>query len=107
MRAPSIASAASFHGITVMRVLSIVAIVGLVNVGAVRTARLSGPSGGARFQPRTCRALLGRFDPLGRSAVSEGALAGVSAAMLRGGDTPLPRARGMADLEQPASAIAQ
>jgi len=89
-----------------MRVLSFVAIFGSTIVGGVqtangRTAPVAHPSNGGPS------ALLKRLDSLSRSAVSDGPLASVSVAVLRGGDTLLLRAYGMADLERRAPAVVQ
>ena len=50
-------------------------------------------------------AILKRLDSLSRSAVSDGPLASVAVAVLRGGDTLLLRAYGMADLERRVPAL--
>jgi D-alanyl-D-alanine carboxypeptidase len=87
-----------------MRVLSI-AMLGCVTIfGAARTA--AGQTARAAAPPnRGGTALSRRLDSLARSAVSEGPLTSVSAAVLRGNDTLLLRAYGMADLEQRAPAV--
>jgi len=87
-----------------MRLLSIVAIVVLANVGAMQIARSqAAPTVRASSDGRA--ALVGRLDSLARSAVSDGPLASVSVAVLRGCDTLLLRAYGMADIEQQAPAV--
>jgi D-alanyl-D-alanine carboxypeptidase len=87
-----------------MRVLSILVLGWLTMFGAAQTARSQSlpaahPSNSGRA------ALLRRLDSLARSAVSDGPLASVSVAVLRGSDTLLLRAYGMADLEQRAAAV--
>lgn len=100
------AFAASLQGITHVRVLAIMATVGLMNFGAVQTASSQDPP--AAHAPSHGRAaLLVRLESLTRSAVSEGPLVRSSLALLRGGDTRLLRAYGMADREQRAPAVAQ
>jgi D-alanyl-D-alanine carboxypeptidase len=80
-----------------MRVLSILILGWLTMFGGAQTAN---------SQSRSDRApLLTRLDSLARSAVSDGPLASVSLAVLRGRDTLLLRAYGMADLEQRAPAL--
>jgi D-alanyl-D-alanine carboxypeptidase len=88
-----------------MRVLSIPTLVCLAMFGGVRSANSQAapaarPSSGGRS------ALVQRLDALARSAVADGPLASVSVAVLRGRDTLLLRAYGMADLERPAPAVA-
>lgn len=102
--ANAIVSAPPLHGVTQMRVQSILAMVSLAIFSGAQTANsrtppVARPSNGA---PST---LLKRLDSLARSAVSDGPLASVSVAVLRSSDTLLLRAYGMADLEQRAPAV--
>jgi D-alanyl-D-alanine carboxypeptidase len=91
-----------------MRVLSILALLCSAIVTGAQTA-------GSQTRPASNRshggqaALSGRLDSLARAAVTDGPLASVSVAVLRGDDTLLYRAYGMADLEQraPASTTSQ
>jgi D-alanyl-D-alanine carboxypeptidase len=88
-----------------MRVLSMLVLVSLAMVGGVQGAGGQAPHE-AHPSARGPATILKRLDSLSRSAVSNGPLASVAVAMLRGGDTLLLRAYGMADLEQQTPAVA-
>ena len=87
-----------------MRVPSIVALVSCAIFATVQIAG-SQASPAARRSPGDRGAIVKRLDSLSRAAVSNGPLASVSVAVLRGPDTLLLRAYGMADLEQRAPAV--
>jgi len=87
-----------------MRALSIVVLASLAMFGGVGIARSQAPSS-AQPSDSGASALVLRLDSLARSAVSDGPLASVSVAVLRGRDTLLLRAYGMADIEERAPAV--
>ena len=91
-----------------MRVLSISTLVSLVIFGGARSA-ISQTLPAGRASNGGHAALDKRLDSLARSAVANGPLASVSVAVLRGRDTLLLRAYGMADLERrvPAAVTSQ
>ncbi len=86
-----------------MRVPSMLALVSFAIVSAVqRGSSQAVPAAHASAGNRA--ALVKRLDSLSRKAVTDGPLASVSVSILRGADTLLVRAYGMADLEQRAPA---
>ena len=87
-----------------MRVLSILALVWLVLFGSVQSAG-SQTTPAVRSSNSSPGVLLKRLDSLARSAVSDGPLASASVAVLRGRDTLLLRAYGLADIERRAPAL--
>jgi D-alanyl-D-alanine carboxypeptidase len=87
-----------------MRVLSMLALLSLAILGEAGTASSQAPPA-TRPANSGGPAIPGRLDSLSRAAVSNGPLASVSVAVLRGADTLLLRAYGMADLEQRAPAV--
>jgi D-alanyl-D-alanine carboxypeptidase len=93
------------RGVSQMHLLRFLTLVWLAILAGSQSARgqaapAARPSNGGRA------ALVRRLDSLARSAVADGPLASVSIAVLRGRDTLLLRAYGMADLERPTPAVA-